>query len=153
MPAVNTPQFDWVLNRLPKPAQPVPPIYQPEVAAGAVVHAAAHPGRREYWVGGSTALTLAGNAIAPGILDRYLAKTGFDSQQVDRPQPNGHSVNLWEPADGPDGRDFGAHGSFDDRALSNSTQLWASQHHGALALISAGVLAGAAMLGRRLMKG
>src|SRR5699024_10288198 len=111
MPAVNTPQFDWVLSRLPKPAQRVPPIYQPEVAARAVLHAAAHPRRREYWVGASTALTLAGNAIAPGILDRYLAKTGFDSQQIDRPQPKDHPVNLWEPADGPGGRDFGSHGS------------------------------------------
>ena len=152
MPAVNTPQFDWVLSRLPKPAQPVPPIYQPEVAARAVVHAAAHPRRREYWVGSSTALTLAGNAIAPGILDRYLAKTGFASQQVDRPQPKDHPVNLWEPADGPGGRDFGSHGSFDDRAMNRSAQLWASQRHGTLALIGAAALAGAAILGRRLRK-
>lgn len=152
MPAVNTPQFDWVLNRLPKPAQPVPPIYQPEVAAGAVLHAASHPRRREYWVGGSTALTLAANAIAPGILDRYLAKTGFDSQQVDRPVPADHPVNLWEPADGQEGRDFGAHGSFDDRSIVRSAQLWASQHHGTLALIAGTAVAGATVLGRRLMK-
>lgn len=152
MPAVNTPQFDWVLSRLPKPAQPVPPIYQPEVAARAVLHAAAHPRRREYWVGSSTALTLVGNAVAPGILDRYLAKTGFDSQQVDRPQPTDHPVNLWEPADGSGGRDFGSHGSFDHRATNRSAQLWASQRHGTLALIGAAALAGAAMLGRRLRK-
>src|SRR5690349_12590520 len=82
MPAVNTPQFSWVLSRLPRQAQPVPPIYQPEVAARAVVHAAEHPQRREYWVGASTAATLAANAIAPGLLDRYLARTGFDSQQT-----------------------------------------------------------------------
>ena len=77
MPAVNTPQFSWVLSRLPHQAQPVPPIYQPEVAARGVLYAADHPGRREYWVGGSTVGTLAANAIAPGLLDRYLARTGL----------------------------------------------------------------------------
>ena len=85
MPAVNTPQFSWVLSRLPHKAQPVPPIYQPEVAARGVLFAAAHPQRREYWVGGSTMGTLAANAVAPGLLDRYLARTGFKSQQ--RPEP------------------------------------------------------------------
>src|SRR5699024_6255139 len=108
--------------------------------------------RREYWVGASTALTLAANAIAPGILDRYLAKTGFDSQQVDRPEAPDHPVNLWEPADGPQGRDFGSHGSFDGRSNVRSAQLWASQHHGTLALIAGTAVAGAAALGRRLMK-
>ena len=77
MPAVNTPQFSWVLSRLPRHAQPVPPIYQPEFAARAVLYAADHPRRREYWVGSSTAATLAANAVAPGLLDRYLARTGF----------------------------------------------------------------------------
>ena len=144
MPAVNTPQFDWVLSRLPKPAQPVPPIYQPEIAARAVLYAADHPKRREYWVGGSTAGTLAANAIVPGLLDRYLAKTGFKSQQVDRPTPEHPPENLWEPADGPDGHDFTAHGSFDDRAKSRSFQLWASQHHGLLAA-AAGVVGGASL--------
>ncbi len=82
MPAVNTPQFSWVLSRLPRQAQPVPPIYQPEIAARGVLWAADHPKRREYWVGGSTALTLAANAIAPGVLDRYLGRVGFDNQQT-----------------------------------------------------------------------
>ena len=86
MPAVNTPQFSWVLSRLPHHAQPVPPIYQPEVAARGVLYAADHPQRREYWVGASTALTLAGNAIAPGLLDRYLARTGFAAQQTEQTQ-------------------------------------------------------------------
>jgi NAD(P)-dependent dehydrogenase (short-subunit alcohol dehydrogenase family) len=130
MPAVNTPQFSWVLSRLPRQAQPVPPIYQPAVAAQAVVHAARHPQRREYWVGGSTAATLAANAIAPGLLDRYLARTGFDSQQTSDPKPADQPVNLWEPADGPDGRDYGAHGIFDDSSHDHSTQVWLSQHHG-----------------------
>ncbi len=86
MPAVNTPQFDWVLSRLPRPAQPVPPIYQPEVAARGVLYAADHPKRREYWVGGTTMGTLIANAIAPGLLDRYLGQTGFKSQEDDRPE-------------------------------------------------------------------
>ncbi|MFF4028043.1 MULTISPECIES: SDR family oxidoreductase [Nocardia] len=139
MPAVNTPQFSWVLSRLPKQAQPVPPIYQPEVAARAVLYAADHPNRREYWVGGSTAATLAANAIAPGLLDRYLAITGFDSQQTDQPRDPEQPENLWHPADGERGRDFGAHGIFDARSTEHSAQLWASQHHGAVAAAIAGV--------------
>jgi len=141
MPAVNTPQFDWVLSRLPKPAQPVPPIYQPEVAARGVLYAADHPRRREYWVGGSTMATLAANAIAPGLLDRYLAKTGFSSQQDNRPVPADPPANLWQPADGPDGHDYTAHGSFDARSKDRSLQLWASHRHGPLAAAAAALLA------------
>jgi NAD(P)-dependent dehydrogenase (short-subunit alcohol dehydrogenase family) len=143
MPAVNTPQFSWVLSRLPKQAQPVPPIYQPEVAARAVLYAADHPRRREYWVGASTMGTLAANAIAPGLLDRYLARTGFDSQQTDQPRPSDQPANLWQPADGTDGHDFGAHGIFDDQSTDRSAQLWASQHHGLIGLLG-GVLGGTA---------
>ncbi len=139
LPAVNTPQFDWVLSRLPKPAQPVPPIYQPEVAARAIVYAADHPKRREYWVGASTAATLMANAVAPGLLDRYLAKTGFASQQDDRPVAEDQAHNLWDPADGPDGHDYTAHGSFDDRAKRSSAQVWASQHHGLIAATLTGL--------------
>jgi hypothetical protein len=151
MPAVNTPQFSWVLSRLPHQAQPVPPIYQPEVAARGVLYAADHPRRREYWVGASTAATLAANAIAPGLLDRYLGKTGFSSQQTKQPQPPDAPANLWEPADGPDGKDFGTHGIFDGRATNTAPQLWASHHHGLLAAAAGGVLAGATalLLGRR----
>ena len=151
MPAVNTPQFSWVLSRLPKQAQPVPPIYQPEVAARAVLHAAEHPERREYWVGGSTALTLLANAVAPGILDRYLARTGFSSQQTPEPRPADQPANLWEPADGPDGHDFGAHGRFDDQAKTRSAQLWASQHHKTVfaGLAAAAGAAAAAIASRR----
>jgi NAD(P)-dependent dehydrogenase (short-subunit alcohol dehydrogenase family) len=137
MPAVNTPQFDWVLSRLPRRAQPVPPIFQPEVAARAVVHAADHPHRREYWVGGSTAATLLANAVAPGVLDRYLARTGFGSQQTDQ-QRRRHPVNLWEPAD--DDHDYGTHGRFDDRSTARSAQLWASQHHGTVAALGVGAV-------------
>jgi NAD(P)-dependent dehydrogenase (short-subunit alcohol dehydrogenase family) len=144
MPAVNTPQFDWVLSRLPRPAQPVPPIYQPELAARGVLYAADHPRRREYWVGGSTMATLAANAIAPGLLDRYLARTGFSSQQDSRPVPPDPPANLWQPADGTGGRDYTAHGSFDSRSKDRSLQLWASQHHGPIGTAAAGLLASAA---------
>lgn len=144
MPAVNTPQFSWVLSRLPKHAQPVPPIYEPEVAARGVVYAADHPQRREYWVGGSTMGTLAANAIAPGVLDRYLARTGFKSQQTDQDRDPNQPVNLWEPADAE--RDFGTRGIFASRSTDRSFQLWASQHHGlvggALGAAVAGITAG-----------
>ncbi|SBT45787.1 SDR family oxidoreductase [Micromonospora narathiwatensis] len=141
LPALNTPQFDWLLSRLPRHAQPVPPIYEPEVAARAIVAAADRPGRREYWVGASTALTILGNRIAPGLLDRYLARTGYDSQQTDRPADHDRPVNLWRPADGPQGRDYGARGSFGGRAHRHSTQAWLSRHR----LVTAAGLTGAAV--------
>ncbi|MFC4852779.1 SDR family oxidoreductase [Actinophytocola glycyrrhizae] len=142
LPAINTPQFDWVLSRLPKHPQPVTPVFQPEVAARAIVHAAAHP-RREYWVGASTVLTLLANKIAPGLVDRYLARTGYRAQQTTELPPEG-TANLWEPVDDVAGTDHGAHGRFDDRAHAHSPQLWASQHHGTLA---ATALGGAAVAG------
>jgi NAD(P)-dependent dehydrogenase (short-subunit alcohol dehydrogenase family) len=148
MPAVNTPQFSWVLSRLPRQAQPVPPIYQPEVAARAVLYAADHPRRREYWVGATTMATLIANAVAPGVLDRYLARTGFDAQQTDQPKPPDQPANLWQPADGDGGHDFGAHGLFDDQAHPHSPQVWASQHHGVLAGAGAGLVVGAVALAR-----
>jgi NAD(P)-dependent dehydrogenase (short-subunit alcohol dehydrogenase family) len=146
LPAVNTPQFGWVRSRLPRRAQPVPPIYQPEVAARAIVYAADHPRRREYWVGGTTAATLIGNAIAPGLLDRYLARTGFRSQQTDQKRDPDAPDNLFGPVDAAGGPDRGAHGDFDDQAHSRSLQLWASQHHGLVATGAAAMagLAGAA---------
>jgi NAD(P)-dependent dehydrogenase (short-subunit alcohol dehydrogenase family) len=150
MPAVNTPQFSWVLSRLPKQAQPVPPIYQPEIAAKAVAFAADHPRRREYWVGGSTVGTLAANAIAPGVLDRYLGRTGFKSQQTDQDRDPDQPANLWKPADGTDGHDYGAHGAFDDRATGRAPQLWLSHHHGLLAVAGGLALAaGGALAARR----
>src|SRR6201999_2091060 len=116
-------------SRLPRHAQPVPPIYQPEFAARGVLFAADHPRRREYWVGASTMGTLAANAIAPGLLDRYLARTGFAAQQTGEPEDPDAPANLWQPADGPDDPDFGAHGVFDAQAHTRDPQLWASQHH------------------------
>ena len=110
------------------------------MAARAVAYAADHPGRREYWVGGSTAATLIANAVAPGILDRYLARNGFKSQQDKQDRDPGQAANLWQPADGPGAPDYGAHGRFDDRSTTHSAQLWASQHHGLLAAAGAGLL-------------
>jgi NAD(P)-dependent dehydrogenase (short-subunit alcohol dehydrogenase family) len=150
LPAVNTPQFDWVLNKLPHRAQPVPPIYQPEVIARTVAHAAEHPQRREYWCGETTALTLIANAVAPGLLDRYLARAGFASQQTDQPTTSGAPVNLWEPADDEPGTDRGAHGRFDARSLSRSPQAWLSRHHRSGAAGLAVLAVGLAMnIGRR----
>ncbi len=148
MPAVNTPQFSWVLSRLPKQAQPVPPIYSPEFAAKGVVFAADHPERREYWVGSSTAATLAANAVAPGILDRYLAKTGFGSQQTDQPEPETRPSNLWTAADDDAGTDFGTRGQFHERALRRDPQLWASHHHATIAAVGALAIGGALALTR-----
>ena len=129
MPALNTPQFTWLLSRLPHNAQPVPPIYQPEVAARAVAFAADHPRRREYWVGASTVGTLVANAVVPGLLDRYLARTGYSSQQTGEPRDPDQPANLWEPADGPQGHDYGAHGAFDDRSKARSWQQVVSHHY------------------------
>ena len=141
LPALNTPQFSWVRSKLGRHAQPVPPIYQPELAAKAIVHASDHPQRREYWVGSTTAATLIANAVAPGLLDRYLARTGFQSQQTDAPPPPDRAGNLREPLDD-DGSDYTAHGEFDDRAHMVDPQTWASRHHG---LVAAGAVAGAAL--------
>lgn len=152
MPAANTPQFTWVRSRLPDGAQPVPPIYQPEIAARGVVYAAEHPGRREYWVGGSTVGTLIANAVAPGLLDRYLGRTGFSSQQTDQAREPDHPDNLFSPAD--EDRDHGTHGQFDKVATDTCYQLTASHHHVAsgvaVAAAGAGVAALTAKLRRRL---
>jgi NAD(P)-dependent dehydrogenase (short-subunit alcohol dehydrogenase family) len=128
LPAMNTPQFDWVKSRLPRRAQPVPPIYQPEVGADAVFWAAHHD-RRELWVGLPTVGAIMGNRVAPALLDRYLAATGYDGQQTDEPEDPARPDNLWSPVAG----DHGAHGRFGDVASDFSLQLWATQHRGLLA--------------------
>jgi NAD(P)-dependent dehydrogenase (short-subunit alcohol dehydrogenase family) len=145
MPALNTPQFSWVKSKLPRKPQPVPPIYQPEVAAEAI-YWAAHHDRRELYVGGSTVKAIVGNKIAPGLLDHYLAKTGYDSQQHDGADDPNRPSNLWQPVPG----DHGAHGDFDNRANGQSLELWAATHRGPLALVAAGVagLAGATLFTR-----
>jgi short-subunit dehydrogenase len=141
LPAMNTPQFDWVKSRLPRRPQPVPPIYEPEVAAEAIVWAAAHR-RREMSVGGSTAVTIWGNKFAAGLGDRYLARTGFDSQQTDEPADPLRPNNLWHPLAG----DHGAHGRFADRSWNSSQQMWINQH---VAALGVALMAGAALWGTR----
>ena len=139
MPALNTPQFGWVKSRLPRNAQPVPPIFQPEVAAEAIVWAADHD-RRELFVGWPTVEAIVGNKIAPGWLDHYLARHGYDSQMTDEPEDPHRPDNLWQPVRG----DHGAHGRFDSLARSSSWQLWADMHRGWLAA-AGGCLAGLAL--------
>ena len=148
MPAVNTPQFSWVRSRLPRHPQPVPPIYEPELAARGVAYAAGHPGRKQYWVGGSTAATLTAQKVAAPLLDRYLARTGYGSQQTGGEIPHGRPDNLWRPLDGPDGTDHGAHGAFDGSAHPRSVQLWVSQHPGPAGGAAAAVVLGGAMVTR-----
>ncbi|MGY4922152.1 SDR family oxidoreductase [Streptomyces sp. 900105755] len=127
MPAVNTPQFSWVRSKLPRHPQPVPPIYQPEVAARGVVFAADHPTRKQRYIGATTAATIWANRLAPALLDRYLARTGFGSQQTDAPAPPGRG-NLYAPADSVPGTDHGAHGEFDDRSHGHSVQAALARH-------------------------
>ncbi|MFC5830092.1 SDR family oxidoreductase [Nonomuraea insulae] len=146
LPALNTPQFEWVLSKLRRHPQPVPPIYQPEVAARAIVYAAEHPERKEYWVGVSTAATLVAQRVAPALVDRYLARTGVKSQLTDEKAPSGVS-NLWEPAD--ESEDYGAHGTFDRRSHAHSPQLWLSQHRRPVMLTLAGGAAAATVAALR----
>ena len=126
LPAVNTPQFSWCRTKLPHHPMPVPPIYQPEVPAE-TVYWAAHHRRREVFCGSSAVAVILANKLAPGIADRYLAKTGYKSQQiaampvsVDRPD------NLFEPLP----RLAATHGMFDDKAKSHSVQAWLTTHRG-----------------------
>src|SRR5581483_10630638 len=142
LPAVNTPQFDWSKSRMPRRAQPVPPIYQPEVPARAIRHAARHY-RREWNVGLMTDVVVAGNAVAPAFGDWYLAKTGYASQMTDEPEDPARPNDLYEPLPG----DRGAHGRFDARAHPTSQQWWVTKNRGWLALAGAGL--GLALLAAR----
>ena len=128
MPALNTPQFSWVKSRLPHKAQPVPPIFQPEVAAEAIYFAAHNP-RREFYVGLPSVEAIVANKIAPGLLDHYLARTGYSSQQHDGAENPNRPNNLWQPVPG----DHGAHGSFGAHAHNSSPQFWTSEHRGWIA--------------------
>jgi NAD(P)-dependent dehydrogenase (short-subunit alcohol dehydrogenase family) len=138
MPALNTPQFSWVKSRLPRQPQPVPPIFQPEMAARAIVYAADHH-PRELWVGGPTVKAIVGNMIVPGLADLYLGRTGYDAQQTGEPADPNRRDNLWEPLPG----DHGAHGSFDQHAMPRSKELWTRMNWPWLLLGAAGILAGA----------
>ena len=141
LPALNTPQFGWVKSRLPRKAQPVPPIFQPEVAAEAICFAAHNP-RREFYVGAPSVAVITTNHFIPGLLDHYLARSGYDSQQYDGAEDPNRPENLWQPVSG----DHGARGVFDARARNWSPQLWTSEHRtgvaiAVLALAIAGLVA------------
>jgi short-subunit dehydrogenase len=138
MPALNTPQFGWVKSRLPHKAQPVPPIFQPEVAARAI-YWAAHHRRREVWVGGSTVAAIVGQKFIPGLLDRYLGKTGYASQQHDGPEDPNRPNNLWESVPG----NMAAHGSFGERSHQHSPELWLDIHRPWVLAGAAAFVAGA----------
>lgn len=140
LPAMNTPQFSWCRTRLPRHPQPVPPIYQPEVAARAIVWAAKHR-RREVNVGSSTDKAIWGNKLAPDALDSYLAHRGYDAQQTDNPVDPNRPDNLFKPVPG----DFGTHGIFDRAASGQSVQVWETTHR-AWVGVAAGVLASAALV-------
>jgi hypothetical protein len=145
LPALNTPQFAWARSHMPRRSQPVPPIYQPEVAADAVVWASRHR-RREVVVGAPTAATILAQKLAPGLLDRYLGWRGFAAQLTAWPEDPGRADNLFEPVP----FDMGARGDFDDRSHGRSLQWWASRHRAALTLASA---VSAGLLVRRSAQG
>lgn len=146
MPALNTPQFGWVKSRLPHRAQPVPPIFQPEVAADAILWAAHHR-RREVWVGASSVKAILSAKLAPTVGDWVLSREGYSGQQTSEPEDPDRPNNLWQPVDG----DHGAHGSFDSRARSFSAQFWLNKHRGwvALAAGAAGLTWGLTRAARR----
>lgn len=138
LPAVNTPQFTWGRNKMPKKAQPVPPIYQPELI-GQAAYWAAHHRKRQMYLGGSSAIVVNANKVVPGLGDRYLALTGYRSQMRDEPRDPNQPDNLFAPAD--ETKDYGAHGAFDDRSIGRSYEMWASEH---LPLVLAGLTTGLA---------
>jgi NAD(P)-dependent dehydrogenase (short-subunit alcohol dehydrogenase family) len=124
LPGLNTPQFNWNLSRVWRHPMPVPPIFQPEVAARGIVFLAGHP-RRNMWIGLSTAYTILSERVAPLLLDRYLGRTGISSQQTSKDAPR-LGPNLWQPRD--DKADQGARGAFSDQAHADDPQLWLSKH-------------------------
>lgn len=146
LPAVNTPQFDWARNKMGRKAQPVPPIFQPEVPARAIYFGAFNP-RRNIWVGFPTVKAILANRIAPGLIDHYLAKAGYQGQLTDQPSDPDAPGNLFEPVKGA----YGAHGRFDSRARTGSWEMFTSRHRNmAWAAVLVALAAGAHQLARRL---
>lgn len=140
LPAMNTPQFNWVKSRLPNKPQPVPPIFQPEVAADAIVWASRNR-RREIYVGIPTVKAMWGNKFFAGLLDWYLAKTGYKSQQTDQPEQPDRPSNLWETVPG----DYSAHGDFDEMSKTCSPGLWFVKNKWLIGGIAAGCFLAAAL--------
>jgi short-subunit dehydrogenase len=145
LPAMNTPQFDWALNKMGRVAKPVAPIFQPEVAARAIFFAATHR-RRDIWVGWPTVKAILANRVAPGLLDRYLAKVGYSGQLTDKPTAPDAPANLFEPVPG----DYAAHGRFDDQARDRSCEMFTDRHKATFLTVAAAV--GLAALAHRLAK-
>lgn len=145
LPAVNTPQFTWGRNKLPRKAQPVPPIYQPEVI-GEAIYWAAHHKKRQLYIGGSTVTVIMGNKFFAKFGDWYLGKTGYDSQMRHEARDPNQPDNLFTPAD--TSKDYGAHGAFDGRSIDRSYEVWAAEHKGIVvgALAGIGGLAASAAL-------
>ena len=146
LPAVNTPQFDWAMNKMGKRAKPVAPIFQPEVPARAIFFAATHR-RREVWLGFPTVKAILANRIAPGLIDKYLAKAGYSGQLTDEPLEDNAPANLYEPVAGA----YGAHGRFDSRAKSSSFEMFTDRHRTAFwAAAAVAVVAGLHQIAKRL---
>lgn len=135
LPAVNTPQFTWCRSEMPLHPQPVPPIFQPEVAAERIVWAS-HHNRREVFVGAPTVIAIEANKVAPGLADYYLGRTGFDSQQTKEEISKNRPDNLFEPVPG----DFGAHGVFGQQAYEQAATTWLAEHKGLTAFVGAAAL-------------
>jgi hypothetical protein len=146
LPAVNTPQFDWALNKTGRKAKPVAPIFQPEVAARAIFFGATHR-RRQVWVGFPTVKAILANRIAPSLIDRYLARAGYSGQLTDERAPADAPSNLFQPVSG----DYGAHGRFDARSRTASWEMFTDRHRNAFWVAAGvGLLTGAALLMRKL---
>jgi short-subunit dehydrogenase len=135
LPAMNTPQFTWCRSKMPRQPQPVPPIFQPEVAADRIVWASHHK-RREVFVGAPTVIAIEANKVAPALADYYLGRTGFDSQQTKEEVSKNRPDNLFEPVPG----DFGAHGVFGQQAREQAATTWLTEHKGLTALAGAAAL-------------
>ena len=146
LPAVNTPQFDWALNKMGRKAKPVAPIFQPEVPARAIFFAATHK-RRDIWVGWPTVKAILANRIAPGLIDRYLAKAGYSGQLAEQSTAPDAPANLFEPVPG----DYSAHGRFDGRSRDHSWEMFTNRHKIAFAAVAAvGLAALAHQIAKRL---
>jgi NAD(P)-dependent dehydrogenase (short-subunit alcohol dehydrogenase family) len=144
LPAMNTPQFTWCRSKMPNQPQPVPPIFQPEVAAERIVWSS-HHARREVFVGAPTVIAIEANKLAPALADYYLGRTGFDSQQTQEPVSKDRPDNLFEPVPG----DFGAHGVFGQQAHEEAATTWLAQHKGTTALAGAAVFGALALAFKR----
>lgn len=144
LPAMNTPPFSWCRTRLPRHPQPVPPIFEPEVAARAI-YWAAHHRKREIYVGWPTMKAIYGQELAPGFADHYLAEHGYDAQQTSEAVSADRPDNLFEPVSG----DYAAHGIFTDEAKNTSVQSWMDLHRTSVALMAAGVAGIAALFAAR----